>query len=447
MTAALLVLSAVLGAGSTLPAVVALPGGGPVLLPRNGVVLDGTGGLLEAEPVSGLDEASVSVWRTASGSIVIRESERGVVARAYGPLAGPERMSRPDYGCASLALPLGGPAGSPAVIAEKASGPYLVVDAWSGLPQWVDTLPAGMPFDALFAIGLDTPVLALREGGVPGLPAGASVSMLGPDGTWVVTETGGKPTLYARVVGQPLAEAGWKLPEAFTALTLSPGRLIGFAGQPPLAPSVIDLATGEDLHPVRGWLSAPPAFPGRRVERSNGAWLEFAGVAIHPETGDSRVCWSDPAVWTPSPDGQWSAVLDAYRSADPHAADGASASEVWLVVVPAGDEFEAPLRRPTTRWGACVAREPADAWPPEALRPVWSLDGALVASGAGVFDAATGARVGTLAEGARPLAFLADGRLAYAEPVSGDEAPALRVWDRETGFATEFTLDKATPVS
>lgn len=437
------------------PPFVRVAPGGPVLLADAGLVVDRDGTLLAAERLirSG-EEQWAEAWRTARGTIVaIGGDSRPLSARAYGPLAAsPQGTSALHYPCATRGdYPIGGPAEVGAVIAPQGDGSLLLIGGWSGVPEWRDGLsPADVVLGGPFLV--PPPGLALVQH--LGLaPAGLAVEAISPDGLFIqgLLKTGREaaPAWFRRA----FLGAQWTPLEGLPGQT--PLDIVGTTGvfvsdlsRGASGPYMVDLATGTVLREPRGWMTEDlPVGVGRAVMRADGPWYEWRGMSVNPVTGGVRVCWDDPRLWAPSPDGQWSAVIDAYRPAAPLDWEEAppAPQEVWLAILPAGSEQEVPMLRPQARWAQPVARH-LEEWPPLRLAPVWSLDGSLVACGERVFRADSGQMVGELL-GADPwpVAFTATGALLWVEGTGG----ATRLWEWTEGarLPTPPSLSRVLPLS
>lgn len=436
------------------PSVVRVAPGGPVLIPPAGLVIDRDGSLLRAERLAHSGKKHwAEAWRTARGTIVLMGNDgESIGARAYGPLAPvPRGLSTFHYPCATRdQYPIGGPMEAGAIIAPEDDGSFLVIRGWSGAAEWRDELT-----DADMVLGgamlSPSPGTALIER--LGLaPTDLSVHAVSADGRFAYgllpTDGEDAPTWFSRAA----------LGAEWTGLRGLPGQapldVIGAVAlfvSPldlgPAGPFMVDLLTGEVLREPRGWMvDELPSGMARRVTRSDGPWFEWRGMSVNPVTGGVRICWDDPQLWAPAPDGQWSAVLDAYRPAAPvNWAKGPPEScEAWLAVVPAGSEQEAPMLRPQARWAQPVARA-VEGWPPLHLAPVWSLDGRLVACGERVFRADSGQMAGELAGTSPwPIAFTSAGSLLWLDR-DGD-AGELFEWSLGTEGASPASLSQALPL-
>ncbi len=454
MTQVFLLVSLLLGAGT--PEIVRTVPNGPILIPSLQVVVTPTGGLLDAKEATLGRDLAFSVWFTARGSLVVLPDGDRPRVRAWGAFVPREGSPGLDYLSAGLGNLLGGPQSAGAVFRLRdPKAPYRAIDPSGRIDSFAE-LPAKDALLGLFGLGGEgpDPPWALAQGRFGDRPLGA-VDATGRLGG--AAGDGGAASLSrllrAGAEGEtPTAVEG---PEALL-LHLTAGRALGVRRVEPsglFGPCLLDLADGVDLCSGRAWLREAPEMgrPARAVRRADGDWLEFAGMAVDLTNGDSRICWNDPAAWAVSPDRTLSAVLDGYRPANPAAwADPATrprAQEVWLAVVPAGGESESPLRRPETRWAACVTREALAAWPPTDLLPVWSPDGKRLACAARVYAVEEGAVLGTLEEGAVPLAFTGEGTLVYLAHEGADRRPVLRVWDESEPLPEDLDLHKAIPLA
>ncbi|MBD3173883.1 MAG: hypothetical protein GF320_01780 [Armatimonadia bacterium] len=430
--------------------------GGPVLIPGAEVLVDRDGTILEAERIAHSGGGHwAEAWRTARGTVVVIGGEDlAPSARAYGDL-GPylAGTSTWHYPCATRdRYPIGGSMETGAVLAPDDGGSYLLIGGWSGVPEWRDDfteadLVAGGPFTA------PPPGTAMLQ--MLGLaPEDLVVGALSPDGllmygTYPSEDDRQAPAWYQRpyLGGEWIALRG--LPgQAPLDILGTTGIFISSLDLGAAGPYMVDLASGEVLCEPRGWMTGDlPHGAARRVERADGPWLEWHGVSVNPVTGGVRICWDEPRLWAPSPDGQWSAVIDAYRPANPldWGDELPDAGESWLAVVPPGSEQEAPMLRPQARWAQPIARRTPE-WPPMRLRPVWSLDGSLVACGDRVFHAATGQVAGEL-PGARPwpVAFTASGALLWID-WEGGETYQLLEWTEGSTARIPATLIDALPL-
>lgn len=431
-------------AAGPLPDVVRTVPGGPVLLPELGLAV-WQGEVLRAEPLC--EGTGGGLWQTRDGAIAVRRAGTGAVwARAWGRSTRESGTARASYLCASQANPLGGPSGAGALICDGEG--YWRVSA-EGACERLESPEPRSEWAALFILDTESGKLgaapaAADLGGTPRLGAADARGLLGlPRGTLFAD--------LARLL--PLQDEGEERDgrRGAVGLHLTAERALGLEpirdADGLLAPFVLDLGSGQVLVAPRPWLSGlPEPRPwARAVDRAGAEWLELPSLSAELRSGEVRLNWSDPAVWAPSPDGEWATVLDAYGSARPFAAPNASRGplDVWLALVPEGDEFESPLRRPSTRWAVSVSREYGGPWPPLGLAPVWSPEGTMLASGRLVVDATTGAEVARLEADAVAVAFVGEERVLYL--CHGDGEPVLRERDLESGLSEDLDPRRAAP--
>ena len=431
---------------------------GPVLLHSENVIVTVDGRVLSAT-----DEPVAPVWTCTEGVVVTDEytSEDATVGRVYGRLAGPwtapytgppPPVDAPGVERAYVPSPSAQYPFSDAGIAFRRSDgqDYLVVHGADGTTRWVDALPPLVgPNTALCllvafenrempgAVGLtaDQRLYAANRDGTVMAWAGAGSAREGPKG-WCVR--GAPDGAWAELKADCPPEV----------LTIDGGAIIGLGDAPNglFAPVAVNVGTRGNMCKGHGWLTRVPNLVGRASVRSSGLWYEWQGLALQPGSGEVRVCWDDPELWAPSPDGKWAATIDVYRSA--HPADWQSGKsppepqEAWLTVCQAGVEWEAPAMRPFVRWGERVYAGLMEYGVPARFRPVWSHDGRLIASGQKVFDALSGAvRAELPGEAPWPLAFRTDGRLVWTDAAA--DSRALYAWTPGRGQSEELPLPKS----
>ena len=431
---------------------------GPVLLDDERVVVTWDG-----KVVGAMEEPGVSyVWTCPGGSIAVFEytSEDPRTGRAYGGLAGPcttpyagpppppdtpavERVYLPSPSATY-------PFSDAGIAARRSDGQdYLIVSGQDGSTRWADSPPPLSGPNAALCL-LD----GFEDKSIPGpegLPTERRLFAANRDGTVIAwaqvgaTRDGPKGWCVPNSPDGPWGDLNVECPSE--VLTIDGGAIIGLsdAANGLFAPVAVTVGTRHNMCKGRGWLTRVPDLVGRASVRSSGLWYEWQGLALQPGTGETRVCWDDPELWAPSPDGKWAATVDVYRSAHPGDwqpdKPTPAPQEAWLTVCQAGVEWEAPAMRPLVRWAERVYGGPMDYGVPARFRPVWSHDGTLVASGHKVFDAASGSvRTELPGEAPWPLAFARNGRLIWTDAAA--DRRSLYAWTPGRGQSEELPLPK-----